>query len=61
MTEHLEQLHEADGYEFNATKAHIHCMPQTMNLSALEVCFLFTTIAYFIDNNFIAVQLYWSH
>jgi len=49
MTEHLEQLHEVDGYEFNATKAHIHCMPHTMHISALEVFFLITNIAYFID------------
>ena len=36
MTEHLEQLHDADGYEFNATEACICCMPHTMHLSALD-------------------------
>ena len=52
MTEHLERLHEEDGYEFNATETHIRCMPHTIHLSALEVCFFSVTIAYFIDKSF---------
>lgn len=37
MADELEVLHEADGFEFDATEARIRCMPHTVHLSALEV------------------------
>ena len=37
MTEHLEQLHKADGYEFNGTKSHICCMPHMRYVSCPQL------------------------
>ena len=37
MMDHLERLHEEDGYEFDTTEARLRCMPHTVHLSALEV------------------------
>jgi hypothetical protein len=44
--EHLERLHEQDGYEFNATEARLRCMPHTVHLSALEVVLLLSQSLY---------------
>jgi hypothetical protein len=41
MSDKLEVLHEADGFEFDATEAHIRCMPHTVHLLALEVSHLY--------------------
>lgn len=54
MVDELEVLLEADGFEFDATEAHIQCMPHTVHLSALEVWHL--RVLSFIYQ-FILVQL----
>jgi hypothetical protein len=36
MAEALEILHQATGLEFDAQEAHLHCMPHTVLLVALE-------------------------
>ena len=45
MADELEVLHEADGFEFDATEARIRCMPHTVHLSALEVCHLYKLLS----------------
>ena len=54
MTEHLELLHDTDGYEFNATEACIRCMPHTVHLSALEVLSCSQYFHFLLINNLIA-------
>ena len=42
MCAHLETKLSADGVQFDAREAHIHCMPHTIHLAALEVLQSFT-------------------
>ena len=37
MCAHLETKLNAEGIQFEASEAHIHCMPHTVHLAALEV------------------------
>ena len=37
MMEGLELLLAGDGIEFSAEEAHVHCMPHTVHLAAMEV------------------------